>query len=169
MNKEIPMKTIIDMEGNEQSYEGCMACEINKGNLKVFGGILYESEYFNVMQDIELPIDGFVVIATKRHVEKLTDLSDDERTNLMELANKCLTILRVNNVCDEYNLILEEKKNYHFHLWLMPRANWMKEKFGKVLKNIKPIQEFAKEHMKTPENLAKIAKTCEILKKELNK
>ncbi len=163
------MTTIIDVEGNEQSFEGCMACEINKGNLKLFGDVLYENEFFNVMQDIELPIDGFIVIATKRHVEKLTELSDAERTSLMEIANKCLTVLRANAVCDEYTLILEEKKNYHFHLWLMPRADWMIKKFGKVLKNIKPIQEYAKEHLRTPENLANIAKTCEILKKELNK
>lgn len=44
----------------------------------------------------------------------------------------------------------------------------MIEKFGKVLKNIKPIQEYAIQNMKTQENLDKIKSTCELLKRELN-
>ena len=163
------MNKIIDMTGREQTFEGCMACAIIKGEVELFGGVLYSSEYFDVMQDIELPIDGFIIIASKRHVEKLTELSDDERINLMEVTNKCLNILRKHNICDEYTLVLEEKAGYHFHLWLMPRAKWMIEKFGKVLKNMKQIQEYAIENMKTPDNIAKIAETCKLLKEELNK
>ena len=50
----------------------------------------------------------------------------------------------------------------------MPRHKWMIEKFGKVMKNIKPIQEYALENMKTEENINQIKETCEILKRELN-
>ena len=49
----------------------------------------------------------------------------------------------------------------------MPRHKWMLEKFGKVLKNIKQIQGYALENMRTKENLNQIKETCEILKREL--
>ncbi len=31
------MSTITDLTDNEQTFEGCMACEIYKNNLKAFG------------------------------------------------------------------------------------------------------------------------------------
>ena len=74
-----------------------------------------------------------------------------------------------NKIADEYNIILEEKTNSHFHVWLMPRHKWMLEKFGKIIQNIKSIQEYALENMRTDENIKNIAETCKILKRELNK
>lgn len=163
------MNKIIDLTGKEHSFDGCMACAINEGKLNFIGSDIFKGKYFSVLQDAELPIDGFVVIASNRHVEKLTELNSEEQKSLIELINKCLTALQKFGNCEEYNVVLEEKAGYHFHVWLMPRANWMIEKFGKVLKNIKPIQDYAKENMKTTENLAKISETCKKLKLELNK
>ena len=162
-------KVIVDMAGKEWEINGCMSCEIANGNLVPFGGILHRTENFAVMQDVELPINGFIVIASVRHLEKFTELTEDEQIELTKLINKTLNILRNNGVAEEFNIILEEKKNYHFHIWLMPRHKWMIEKFGKVLKNIKGIQDYAIENMKTKENIAEIAKTCELVKRELNK
>lgn len=162
-------KVIVDMANKEWEINGCMSCEIADGNLVPFGGILYRTDNFAVMQDVELPINGFIVIASIRHLEKFTELTEDEQIELTKLINKTLNILRNNGVAEEFNIILEEKKNYHFHIWLMPRHKWMIEKFGKVLKNIKGIQEFAIENMKTKENLQDIMKTCELVKRELNK
>ena len=160
---------IVDMTGKEWELNGCLSCEINKGKIVPFGGILHKSENFAVMQDVELPINGFIVIASVRHVEKFTELTEEEQIELTKLINKTLNILRNNAVAEEFNIILEEKKNYHFHIWLMPRHKWMIEKFGKVLKNIKGIQEYAVQNMKTEEHIAEIAKTCEIVKRELSK
>jgi diadenosine tetraphosphate (Ap4A) HIT family hydrolase len=160
---------IKDLTGKEIEVKGCLGCEISNGNLVPFGGILYRDNYFLVNTDFELPIDGFIIISAVRHVEKYTDLSEKELNDLTKLIYRTLNILRENNVCDEYNIILEEKKDYHFHIWLMPRHKWMIQKFGKVLKNIKAIQDYSVENMKTKENLKKISKTCKILKKELNK
>ena len=92
-----------------------------------------------------------------------------ERIDLISLINKTLIILRENKVAEEFNVILEEKQGYHFHIWLMPRHKWMIEKFGKVLKNIKQIQDYALDNLRTKENLNRITKTCEILKGELHK
>ena len=157
------------MTGKEVEIKKCLGCEITNGNLDVFGGLLYQGEFFAVAQDFELPIEGFIIIFSKRHVEKFIDLSQDEQIELTALINKTLNILEANHIAEEYNIVLEEKAGYHFHVWLMPRHKWMIEKFGKVLKNIKQIQDYAIQNMKTQEYFDKIKSTCELVKKELNK
>ncbi len=161
--------SVVDLTGNSQPLNGCLGCEIISGNIKPFGGILYKSKNFCVTQDLELPIEGFIIISSIRHVEKLNQLNDEERTELISLAIKITDILTDNDICNDFNLILEEKPNVHFHMWVMPRHQWMQEQFGKVLKNIKPIQDYAINNMRTPENFAKIQSTCNLLKTELNK
>lgn len=160
---------LIDMTGKEVEIRDCLGCEIANGTIDIFGGLLYQGKHFTVAQDFELPIDGFIIIFSKRHVEKFIDLSYDEQIELTTLINKTLKILEENNIAEEYNIILEEKAGYHFHVWLMPRHKWMIEKFGKVLKNIKTIQDYAIQNMKTQEIFDKIKNTCELVKKELNK
>lgn len=160
---------LIDLTGKEVEVKGCLGCELANEELAAFGGLLYKSKNFAIMQDFELPIDGFIIISSRRHVVKWTELSEEEQSELVMLINKTLKILEENNVAKEYNVILEEKAGYHFHIWLMPRHQWMIEKFGKVLKNIKQIQEYALENLRTKENIKRIEKTCKLLKKELNK
>ena len=119
---------ITDMTGKEVEIKKCLGCEITNGNLDVFGGLLYQGEFFAVAQDFELPIEGFIIIFSKRHVEKFIDLSQDEQIELTALINKTLNILEANHIAEEYNIVLEEKAGYHFHVWLMPRHKWMIEK-----------------------------------------
>ena len=163
------MGRIKDITGNEFELNGWLGCEIVNGKLKPFGEILHKNENFVIAQDFELPINGFIVISSIRHIEKFTDLSEIEQIDLSKLISRILSILRNHNIAEEFNIILEEKQGIHFHVWLMPRHKWMIEKFGKVLKNIKPIQEYALEYLRTEENINQIAKTCEILKRELIK
>lgn len=163
------MSIIYDFTGKEHTLNGCLGCEIINKLLTPPAGIIYQNKHFTVMQDFELPIDGFIIISSNKHIEQLSELTEDERLDLMNIINKTLNILKEHAVAKEYNIILEEKQSYHFHVWLMPRHKWMIEKFGKVLKNLAAIQKYALENLKTPENINKIVKTCEVLKNELNK
>lgn len=158
---------IIDLTGREVEIKNCMVCEIVNEDIDVFGGLLFKGNYFTVAQDFELPIEGFIIITSIRHVKKFIELTKEERMELLDIIYKVLQILEEHNIAEEYNIILEEKSN-HFHVWLMPCHKWMIEKFGKVLKNIKDIQQYAIQNMKTQENIDKIKSTCELLKKKLN-
>lgn len=160
---------VVDMTGKEVEVHDCLGCEISKGKLDVFGGLLFKGKSFSVAQDFELPINGFLIIFSNRHVEKLNELDFDEQIELTKLVSKTLKILQENHVAEEYNLILEEKKGYHFHVWLMPRHKWMIERFGKVLKNIKQIEDYAISSMKTEENFEEIKRTCDLVRTQLNK
>lgn len=163
------MCKIKDLTGAEIEIDDCLGCEINDGKLVPFGGVLYQSKQFTVTQDFELPIDGFIIISTARHVERFTDLTQEEQGELVVLINKVLNILRKANVSKEFNVILEEKEGCHFHVWLMPRHDWMIEKFGKVIKKIQDIQEYAFENLRTEENFEKIMQTCKLIRDKLSK
>ena len=158
---------IYGVEGKPQEIEGCIGCACASGEFDVFGGNLFETESFIVAQDCELPINGFMIVSTKRHITKMTELSEKEQIDLIKIINKVLTILRDNHVAEEYNIVLEEKSSSHFHVWLMPRHKWMLEKFGKVMKNLKPIFDYSLENFRDEKSLAEILKTCEIVKNEM--
>lgn len=159
---------IRDINDNRVNFSGCFGCNIVSGNIEPFGGILYKSNNFIVAQDFELPIPGFIVISSIKHYIYLSSLSSSEQIELMNLINKIINLLKEYGVSDEYNIVLEEKEGYHFHVWLMPRSEWMKNKFGKILKNIKGIQEYAINNMKTDEVRLEILSICNKLRKDLN-
>lgn len=163
------MKKIIDLTGKEQEFEGCMACTLNKGELELFGGVIYQNDYFMVAQDFEVPINGFIIISTKRHVSSINEFSETEKFEFVMLLDKVLKTLKDIGIAKEFILLQGERSDVHFHMSLFPRHDWMSEKFGRVVSSMKQIQEYAMANMRTPENIKLIAETCKMLKEKLNK
>lgn len=160
---------MIDYSGNVVSYSHkCPGCAYAKGEFELPCGRAYDGENFYLSQDWELPIQGFFVIAPKRHVEHFSELTDSERTQMFDIANKTINILKSHGVCDGYNLIFEEKAGRHFHVWLMPRLEWMKQ-FGGITRNIGKIMEHATTNMRDEENIKRIDEINNFVKYELEK
>lgn len=61
----------------EIEFVGCPGCAYSKHEFSLPCGMAYENENINMSQDWELPIPGFMVISPKKHVEKITELSDE--------------------------------------------------------------------------------------------
>lgn len=53
------------------------------------------------------------------------------------------------NIEDVY-FFQNEDSSSRFHVWIFPRLKWMNE-FGKKIQSVRPIMEYAKEHMSTEE------------------
>ena len=163
------MNKVVRCDGKEFEYEGCLGCEIVKGNLPSFGDVVYEDEEFFFVLVFELPINGFIVISTKRCISSINEMTENERVNLIKLINKLLIKLKELNICSHFNIVQQEKEGYHFHIWLMPAHNWMKEKFGKTLKNLKSIFDYALANFRDKEHLDEISNTTKMLKEEMKK
>ncbi len=155
---------MIDYAGNKIEFEGCPSCEFAKHKFTLPCGMAYEDELFTVSQDWELPIQGFFVIMPKRCVEFLSELSDEERVEAFSLANEVIKILKLNNICDRFNVLFEEKQNRHFHIWIMPRHKWMHDLVGGITKNIGKIFEYALNNLRTEENIKAISDITKIVK-----
>ena len=155
-------------DGKVFEFDGCFGCACAPGGaLPAYPYIIWEDETFFVEQDFELPINGFIIIATKRCVGSINELNDTEKQKLILLIDRIIVALKKIGVAKEFNIIQEEKEGYHFHFWIMPSSDWAKQKFGKILKNVKQIQDYAKENFKDEEHLKEIRETCEKLKEEL--
>ena len=112
---------------------------------------------------------GFFVVSPKRCIEKFEELDNSEKIEIFEIVDKTISILRKQNVCERFNVIFEEKENHHFHVWIMPRHEWIIDKFGNVMNNIKPIFEYAKNNMRNEETYNLIKEITNAVRSEWTK
>ena len=133
----------------------CIGCAIQNGEVESVGGKIAVTENFEVHQDYEIPIDGFMILSSKRHVEGISDFNEKERYELINflfnIRKAMKEVLRVEHVY----LVQEEDSSSHFHIWIFPRLDWMKE-FGTGIESVRPIMEHARKNMKTKSNLDQV-------------
>ena len=159
---------MINYANKEIKFSGCPGCAYANHEFELPCGMAYENANFTLSQDWELPIEGFLIVSPKRHVEKLSELSNDERNEMFDIVNKTIKILRENNICDRFEIIFEEKENRHLHVWIMPRHIWMIELTGDIIENIGIILEYAKNNFRKDEVYKQIDNITKIVKDNLN-
>ena len=145
-------------------FNGCPGCAYAKHEFELPCGMSYENDNFTLSQDWELPIEGFMIVAPKRHIEKLSELTDPERNEMFDIVNKTIKILRNNNICDRYEIIFEEKENRHLHVWIMPRHKWMSDLVDDIIDNIGTILEYAKNNFRLEDVYENINQITKIVK-----
>jgi len=157
---------LIDILGNQWN-EKCMGCSMASGDSTAPGGIIKETANFILQQDLEIPIKGFMIIASKQHIKSITQLTKDQSLELFELCyDTRKALLSIQDIL-ECTLIQEERSN-HFHMWILPRYKWMDDLFENSLSNIRPMMKYAKENLKTQININEIIETVNQLRKILN-
>lgn len=149
-------------------YNGCPGCAYANHEFELPCGMAYENDNFTLAQDWELPIPGFMIASPKRHIEKLEELSNIERNELFNIVNNTIKILRNNNICDRFDVIFEEKENKHFHVWIMPRYEWMNKICDDIIHHVDVIMNYAKENLRNKETYNEINKASDIVKKYIN-
>lgn len=159
-----------------KSYDGemrqigeCMGCSIveNFDNDKYTGQVV-KTKNFTIAQDFELPINGFMVISSVRHLESINEMTNDEKLELITLIDVTVASLKKLEVCPQYNVVWEEKYGNHFHVWLMPRHDYLTDAMGtNIMKKIGYLFKYAKDNLRTEENLKAVEETIIRLKEEL--
>lgn len=159
------MKKFIDILGNEIEFE-CLGCEIANHTLIPPGGYVYEDDFINVSADPEIPIKGFMVLGINKHIKSINDMSNNERTHIMDILNKTIDAIKKANIANEV-LVVQEERSDHFHIWIVPILDWMKE-FGNSVVNIKEIISFSKENFDNQKK-CELLNAIEDIKIEFNK
>jgi len=159
---------MISYNNKEIIFNGCPGCAYGMHEFYLDCGMAYENDRFTLSQDWELPIQGFFIVSPKRHIEKLSELTTDERNEMFSIVDKTVKILRDNNICDRFDYTFEEKENRHLHVWILPRYNWMNEIVDDIIGNIRIIFNYAKENFRNDENYKKIKEITEIVKSNFN-
>ncbi|MDQ0257760.1 diadenosine tetraphosphate (Ap4A) HIT family hydrolase [Evansella vedderi] len=146
----------------------CLSCALTSGLLKPDGGVVFETEYFHAHQDVAYPIKGLIILASKRHIKCIDELTKEERIDYIEVLSKIRKaqrdVLGIEYVYYFYN----EDTTHHFHTWMVPRYEWMYE-FGRSVESVRPVLLLARNKMNSKEDIQKVMDALESLKLELNK
>lgn len=154
-------RTIIDYKGNEKKIT-CLGCERENGVISL--GNIVKSEFFDTHQDYKIPIPGFLIVSSRRHIQSIDEFTDDEQSDFIKLICRLRAAQRKVLGIDVIYLIQEEDTVHHFHTWLFPRFAWMEEKFGRKIQSVRPIMEYAMENMKTESHIQEVEHATEKLK-----
>ena len=162
------MKTkLLDYAGNEIVLDDCPGCAFARREFSLPCGMVFEDDCLTIAQDWELPIDGMLIIAPKRHVLTFAELTQQERAEIFELANKTIVLLKTHLPNVTYKLFFEENGR-HFHVWLLPCHEWMQAAAaGNPTNNLGAVFAYAKANLRTKQNIENIAKTCAYVREAL--
>jgi diadenosine tetraphosphate (Ap4A) HIT family hydrolase len=160
------MRTITLSNGKTVEIE-CLSCALTSGLIEPDGGVIIESEHFHAHQDVAYPIEGLVILASKRHIKCLDELTEAKRLgyiNIMTSIRKAQReVLGIEYVYYFYN----EDTTHHFHTWMVPRYDWMNE-FGRSVESVRPVLLHARNHRNSIENKQKVMRAIEALKAAIN-
>ena len=157
------MRAIITADNKKFEVE-CIGCSIAKKEVDIIGGIIAETENFILANDFEYPIPGFLIIGSKKHIQNITEFTQAEYGEVMDLLFKArkgmLDILKI----EQATIIQEEgTQGSHFHIWLFPWYDWMKE-IGTGVSSVRQIMKYAKENNGTKDVLERIISESEKLR-----
>jgi diadenosine tetraphosphate (Ap4A) HIT family hydrolase len=133
---------------------------------KLFDITVYETDNFNVGQDWETPISGFFILAPKRKIKSITDFTKEESHELIDVLLKIRNAMRTVLKIKEVFIFQEEKTNFNFHIWILPRYNWM-DKIGN--NSLREILEYAQENMKSTKDIKEVEEAARKVKEYLHK
>lgn len=85
------MKKTKDFLGNEWDID-CMGCAISNRSMSVPGGFIQRTQHFCVHQDPQIPLPGFLVIASLRHIQSISDMRESNTRNFPS-SSKLLIML----------------------------------------------------------------------------
>ncbi len=150
------MGIVKDFLGNEWTFE-CLGCSIANGEIEIPGGVIYDGNAVVLGADPEVPIPGFLIISSKRHVTSFSQYTKEERLEIGEVLYYAEKALKDLKIADELTIVQEERSK-HFHIWIFPKYDWMVEKFGQGISYLRDIAKYAKDHAtdKEKESIVKI-------------
>jgi diadenosine tetraphosphate (Ap4A) HIT family hydrolase len=152
---------------NKEWECGCLGCSIATGEVVPPGGIIAQTKNFVLHQDPEVPIKAFLIIGAKKHIKSITQLNQEEAQELFDLVYRARIALKGIEDIKEISIIQEESRG-HFHLWLLPRYEWMNNIYSNSLSSIREMMVYMQNSHKTEENIKDILANIEFIKESFN-
>lgn len=160
------MPRIITLADGRTVEVDCLSCALTGGLIEPTGGVIYESEQFHVHQDVAYPIRGLVIVASKRHIYGMDELTERERLEYISLIHKIRTEQRAKMGIDYVYYFYNEDTTHHFHLWMVPRYEWMRA-FGHSVESLRPVLLHARHHMNDEVNQSEVLEGIRLLRESL--
>jgi len=160
------MRTITLSNGQRVEVD-CLSCALTSGLIEPEGGVIYESKHFHAHQDVAYPIQGLVILASKRHFKSMDELTGEEQIDYIQTLTKIRKAQRDNLGIEYVYYFYNEDTTHHFHTWMVPRYEWMKD-FGHSVESLRPVLRHARNEMNGEIDVAVVMEAIEKLKAGLN-
>ena len=122
------------------------------------------TKYFDVHQDWEIPIPGFFIIASLRKLKSISEFTDGESIEFINLIRQVRQGMRDVLKIQEVYFFQNEDTEHNFHLWIFPRHDWM-QRFGGKIQSVRPIINYAKENMISDDISSEVKNSVKEMKK----
>ncbi|WP_027633671.1 HIT family protein [Clostridium hydrogeniformans] len=156
----------ITLSNGETVEVNCLSCAITSEIIEPEGGTIINTEYFHAHQDVAYPIEGLVILASKRHFKSLDELTDEEAKDFIDITRKIRKAQREALGIEHVYYFYNEDTTHHFHLWMVPRYKWMYE-FGHSVQSLRPVLLHARNNLNTKENRKRVLEGIEKLMRYL--
>ena len=93
----------------------------------------------------------------------MSELDKDGRYEFIDIIAHAEKALKELNITKEVTIVQEERSK-HLHVWIFPNYDWMTQKFGKGIKYLRDISEYAQKNV-TDEDIKEILEDIEKVKK----
>lgn len=123
-----------------------MSCALTSGFVELDGGVIGETAHFHAHQDVAYPIKGLVIVASKRHVISLDELTEEEQRDYISFLANIRRAQRAALGIEHVYYFYNEDTTHHFHTWMVPRYPWM-EQFGRSVESVRPVLLHARTQM----------------------
>ena len=125
------------------------------------------TKLFNIGQDWEVPIPGFFIIAPLRKMNSISEFTNEEAVEFMNLIRRVRRGMRDILEIEEVYLFQNEDGEYGFHFWIFPRHDWM-ENFGRKIQSVRPSMNYAKENMLSDDIIKEVRDYVKKMKKYMS-
>ena len=141
----------------------CLSCAITSGLIEPDGGVILETKDFHAHQDVAYPIKGLVILASKRHITCLDELTEEEMLDYIHTLKTIRKAQREALGIEHVYYFYNEDTTHHFHTWMVPRYDWMYE-FGRSIESVRPALLHARNEMNTKEHVQEVVNAIDALR-----
>lgn len=126
--------------------QGCIFCDKPKDEKDRENLLLARAKHCAVMLNAYPYNNGHLMVAPYRHIAALTDLTEDEISDIMKVAQQCVSVLQQELQPDGFNIGMNLGRaagagiDDHLHLHIVPRWNG-DTNFMPVLVNTRVVPE----------------------------
>ncbi|MDP9410762.1 MAG: diadenosine tetraphosphate hydrolase [Actinomycetota bacterium] len=159
------MREVTLADGRRVAVE-CLSCALVGRLIEPAGGIVYGSPHFHAHQDVAYPVPGLVIVAARRHYKALDEMTEEESLDFIHTVRLLRTAQRGALGVEAVYYFYNEDTTHHFHVWMVPRYEWMYE-FGRSVESLRPALLHARERMSDPESAERVRRAAERLREYL--
>jgi diadenosine tetraphosphate (Ap4A) HIT family hydrolase len=129
-----------------------MGCAIADQTMLVPGGVIKRTQNFCVHQDPLIPIPGFLVIASLRHIRSISEMLESEYKEFSRIIKSTHQAIK-SSINVGFLTGIQEESSRHFHLWFFPWTQVIIDRYGQPsLSKIREIMAYyRKEHISKAE------------------